>query len=72
MSEALKQLHSEICAHLEEIVLLFKSRPKITLMIRNPELDDGDVLISDDDADLAIEAIRRLEHRIPVVERNTE
>ena len=34
--------------HLEAIAKLFKN-PKITLLIRSPDLDDGDVLLTDDD-----------------------
>jgi hypothetical protein len=51
---------------------MFKQPPKITIVIRTPWLEaqgkDGDVLISDDNCDLAIAAINRLRNREPVAE----
>lgn len=54
----------EVAGHLSAIAKLFKN-PKLTLIIRNQDLPDGDVLMSDDDADLAIAAINRLKDRTP-------
>jgi hypothetical protein len=67
----LQQLHYDISEDLERIAKRFKGRPKITLIVRNPELADGDVLISDDDFEQAIAAIRRLKDREPVVQGQT-
>jgi hypothetical protein len=59
-------LQSVIADHLEDICKLFAQRPKITIVIRTPWLEDGDVILSDDDFDLAIAAINRLRNRPPV------
>jgi hypothetical protein len=68
-SDLLLNLQAEIADHLEAISKLFKQRPKITIVIRTPWLGpnkDGDVVISDDDFDLAIAAIQRLRDREPI------
>lgn len=58
----LRDLQESIAYHLDEIGRLFK-RPKITLVVRNDELADGDVVLSDDDLDKAISAIRHLQEK---------
>lgn len=58
----LRNLQEDICFHLEGIAKLFKN-PKITIVIRNDELADGDVVLSDDDFDKAIAAIRHLQEK---------
>lgn len=67
---ALVKLQYDVAEHLELICKLFTKRPKITIVIRNPELDgegrDADVVLTDDDFDLAIAAINRLRQRAPV------
>lgn len=66
----LKNLQYEVADHLEAISKLFKRRPKITIVIRTPWIEadgkDGDVILSDDDFDLAISAINRLRERKPL------
>jgi len=62
MTPALHQLHADLSADLERIASRFKS-PKLTLVIRAPDLADGDVVLSDDDLDEAIGAIERLKSR---------
>lgn len=57
-----RELHHDLCGYLEQIAKHFKSC-KITLIVRSPELNDGDVLLSDDNLDEAIAAIRRLQAR---------
>ncbi len=47
---------------LDRICRRFKS-PKVTLIVRAPELEDGDVLIGNDDFDEAVAAINRLKAR---------
>jgi len=64
VSALLHQLHEDLCNDLERIAARFKSRPKITLLIRSPELPDGDVLLSDDDLALAIKAILRMQEKV--------
>jgi hypothetical protein len=67
---ALQHLRDRIAEHLDKIAELFKGTPKITIVIRGPWLEaegtDADVVLSDDDFDLAIAAINRLRNRTPV------
>ena len=56
----LRDLQEQIAYHLDEIGRLFK-HPKITIVVRNDELADGDVVLSDDDLNKAIAAIARLQ-----------
>jgi hypothetical protein len=62
VSDKLQNLHSQISEHLEQIAGLFKRDEgvKITIVIRMPKREDGGVLLSDDDFDLAIAEIQRL------------
>ena len=53
-------LHHKLDAELKKIARLFRN-PKITLVIRNPDLADGDVVLTDDDPEAVIAAIRCLE-----------
>jgi hypothetical protein len=52
---------------------MFTQRPKVTIVIRMPWITDagkdGDVILTDDDFDLAIAAINRLRDRQPIGER---
>jgi len=56
----LRDLQEQIAYSLDEIRRLFKN-PKITLVVRNPDQADGDVVLSDDDLDKAIAAIVHLQ-----------
>jgi hypothetical protein len=58
---ALDMLHNRLSDHLDRIRRYFKSRVKITIVVRNLDLLDGDVFIGDDDAESVIAAIRALE-----------
>jgi hypothetical protein len=68
----LVNLRERIDDHLEDICKMFTQRPKITIIVRTPWLEaegkDGDVILSDDDFDLAIAAINRLRGRPPVAQ----
>jgi hypothetical protein len=68
MRNKLQQLHLDISEHLNQIAALFKedAKLKLTLIIRTPELEDGGVLISNDDFDAAIAEINRLKAKEPV------
>jgi len=68
MSDKLQRLHAEISGYLNDIAALFKSDEdvKITLIVRTPKLDDGGVLMSNDDFDAAIAEINRLRAKEPV------
>ncbi len=65
-TEQTLDLHHSIQSHLIEIERLFVS-PKITIIVRAPRLADGDVILSNDDLELAIAAIRNLQSRDPAV-----
>ena len=51
---------------LDSVCDKFKN-PKVTLIVRAPDLPDGDVVIGNDDLDAAIAAINRLKARTPTV-----
>ncbi len=53
------ELQTELSEHMAKIAEYFK-HPRITLVVRSPELPDGDVVLTDDDLDAAIAAITRL------------
>lgn len=59
IDDVLTQLHLDLDRDLKRIAKRFKS-PKITLVVRNPQLADADVVLTDDDPELAIAAIRKL------------
>jgi hypothetical protein len=61
-SQWLRHLQSDIADSLEDIRRLFKN-PKITLIVRSPDLADGDVVMSDDDLDQAIASLRHLQEK---------
>jgi hypothetical protein len=61
MRTSLSRLRVDIADSLEDIRALFKTKTKITLIVRSPSLEDADVIISDDDFELAIQAVRQLQ-----------
>ena len=67
--DKLQQVHVEVANRLGEIADLFTQQPKITIVIRTPWLEDGGILISDDDFDAAIAEIQRLRVRDGVAPR---
>jgi hypothetical protein len=52
-------VRDEVSRHLERIAGYFTS-PKITLIVRAPQLEDGDLILTDDNLDEAIAAILKL------------
>jgi hypothetical protein len=68
----LADLHRVIANHAGEIADLFKSGAKVSIVVRNPSLADGDVFISDDSIDEVQRALDRLavkqEHRLEAFE----
>lgn len=50
-------------AHLATIAQMFNPPVHLTLVVRSPELPDGDMVLTDDDLDLAIGAIENLKLR---------
>lgn len=60
---ALSRAHSEVADHCGEVAKLFKPGAKVTILIRNPHIEDGDMVVSDDSMDLAISALARLKEK---------
>ncbi len=58
----LEQLHDDLSADLAQIAARFKNA-KITLIVRSPDLADGDVVLTDDNLELAVAALRKLENK---------
>lgn len=59
MSAVLEQLHADLALDLDRVMRRFKPGMKVTLVVRNPENVEGDVVIGDDDLNEAIVAIQR-------------
>jgi hypothetical protein len=54
-----RELYRAIAPKLDAIAKLFKN-PKVTLVIRAPDLADGDFIMSEDDLDAVADAVSRL------------
>ena len=61
----LAEVAAEAGYHLEQIACCFKN-PKVTLLVRSPDLADGDFILTDDELEAAVAAIQRLADRSPV------
>lgn len=57
MNAVLQQLRFDLDADLKRIAKRFRN-PKITLIVRNPDVADGDVVLTDDDPEAAIITLR--------------
>ena len=58
-TDPLAQLHDDLSADLNRIARRFKS-PLLTLIVRNPQLADGDVVLTNDpDHEAAVAALVR-------------
>ena len=57
------QVHAEVAEHCSQIARLFKAGARVTVLIRNPNLADGDMVVSDDETDLAVMALQRLKEK---------
>lgn len=60
MSWGTTMLHLQLDRDLKRIAKYFKN-PRITLVVRNPDHNDADVVLTDDDLGEAIEAIQKLQ-----------
>ena len=67
MTPRMNQLFFDLQRDLDSVCRKFK-HPKVTLVVRAPDLEDGDVVIGNDDLDAAIAAIERMKNRKPDVE----
>ena len=54
------RLHQDLQTDLDRISARFKNA-KVTLIVRNPDIPNGDVVIGNDELDSAIESVRRLQ-----------
>jgi hypothetical protein len=54
------QVHAEVAEHCSQIAHLFKPGARVTVLIRNPGLGDGDMVVTDDSLDAAIAALENL------------
>lgn len=55
---------------LQEAESCFKPGAKVTLVVRNPMVADGDVVMGNDDAEEVIAAINRMKNRPATVNAN--
>lgn len=67
--EEMMALYDKIVPHLEAIEALFK-HPKVTLLVRAPNLLNGDLLLTQDDETTIVEAVKRQLSRPAAIERN--
>jgi hypothetical protein len=65
MGAVLDNLHAEIAEHLDSIKSMFKDGAKVTLIVRNPNIKDADVLVTDDAPKEIVAALRRLSKMDP-------
>ena len=63
-SPIMRRLQDDLSDDLDRIMKRFKN-PKVTLIVRAPDLPDGDVVIGNDNLDEAIAAVQRLKDREP-------
>ena len=61
----LSEVHYACERHLAEIEKLFAPHCKLTLVMRNPQSDDGDLILSRDDLVEVEAAVRKLRERGP-------
>lgn len=58
--DRLKSVHAQIANHCVEVSDLFKPGARVTILVRNPGLGDGDLVVTDDSFDHAISALEKL------------
>lgn len=73
MSDVLMRLHMKISGQMVKIANMLTDDYKLTLIARctSEKYQDADILVSDDDAEKAIAAIKRLADRKPINEGGT-
>lgn len=59
----LRQVHAEVAEHAGQVADLFKPGARVTILIRNPQLEDGDIVVSDDSMESVIAAVQRLKEK---------
>lgn len=68
LSRPMYNLTSQLCDCLDKIHACFKPGAIATIIVRNPMLDDADVVMGNDDLDEVIKAINRMKDRAATVE----
>jgi hypothetical protein len=61
----LKRLNDELTKDLDRVKSKFRENCKVTLVVRNPDIEDADVVMGNDDLNEAISAINRMKDRDP-------
>lgn len=59
----LQDTHEEVADALARLSRLFQPQCKLSFVMRNPHVEDGDMFVSDDDPEKVIEAIRKVAGR---------
>lgn len=54
------EFQAECERHLKQLEKLFKPHCKLTLLMRNPQAEDGDMILTMDDLDAVIASITKL------------
>lgn len=67
-----ERLGQRIAYHAREVQEMFKPGVKVTIIVRNPMLGDGDCIITEDDLDAVIGAVQRLKDRDEIIVRAPE
>lgn len=71
-SDKLRATQDAVGGLLTEVAMYFKGRPKITLLVRHPDLEavgkDADFIMTDDDLEHAITALQRRCARLAALE----
>jgi len=62
-------LYDQLMPHIEAIERLFKN-PRVTLLVRAPDLPDGDLMLTQDDEATICEAVRRQMAKKPAIEQD--
>lgn len=62
-------LYDQLMPHIEAIERLFK-QPCVTLLVRAPNLPDGDLLLTQDDEATICEAVHRQMAKRPAIEQD--
>lgn len=55
----LDQVHQAASLYLNKIAEFFKPGVRVTLLVRSPDNDEADFVLSSDDLELAVEALKR-------------
>lgn len=63
MSQSLAQAREEISGHMDRILSVFKPGARITVIVRTPDNNEGDLLLTNDSLTEAVAVIERSKTR---------